>query len=351
MDFASNPHPLPALPLHGVYIDRCITYETESSGALTRLKGTLSQASSQVRCNIHREDGIELEIPPPKPETKKRRNDEFYDLPPPPKKVKYSGRHGKKANENKKLTGVKIGIDHVSKLAPSVPSEIDVSQNFGSVDDKFDIGISPSATNSPREKQARSAEDNMCVSFSCHSDEGEVPQMRKPRSEEEDNRNEEKEEHHSDKANRSKGKEGNECENDDIEAICESNTTGEEEVSVEDDICVSSSCHSSYNEKEVPQMGSTTEHPQDSSVHASVLTTEEKQEYENEEEEENRNKENEENHINKEENKSKGSEGNVQSDNDIEVICETSSTRKTEKRKKKERYIRRRRTQLLMEKC
>ena len=99
-------------------------------------------------------------------------------------------------------------------------------------------------------------------------------------------------------------------------------------------------------------MGSTTEHPQESSVHASVLTTEEKQEFENEEEEENRNKENEENHINKEENQSKDREGNVQSDNDIEVICETNSNRKTEKRKKnKERWIRRRRTQLLMEKC
>ena len=230
-------------------------------------------------------------------------------------------------------TGVKIGIDHLSKLAPYVPSEIDVSQNFGSVDDKFDIGISPSATNSPREKQARSAEDNMCGSFSCHSDEGEVPQMRKPRSEEEGNRSEEKEEHHSDKANRSKGKEGNECENDDIEAICESNTTGEEEVSVEDDMCGSSSCHSSYNEKEVPQKGRTTEHPQESSVHASVFTREEKQEYENEEEEENRNKDNEENHINKE-NKSKGREEDVQSDSGIEVICETNSTRKTEKRKK-----------------
>ena len=165
----------------------------------------------------------------------------------------------------------------MSKLAPSVPSEIDVSQNFGSVDDKCDIGISPSARNSPREKQARSAEDNMCGSFSCHSDEGEVTQIRKPRNEE-DNRSEEKlEEHHSDKANRSKGKEGNEFENDDIKAICESNTTGEEEVSVEDDMCGSRSCRSSCNEKEVPQMGSTTEHPQESSVHASVLTTEEKQ--------------------------------------------------------------------------
>ena len=223
----------------------------------------------------------------------------------------------------------------MSKLAPSVPSEIDVSQNFVSVDDKCDIGISPSARNRPMEKRARSAEDNMCGSFSCHSDEREVPQMRKPRSEEEDNRSEEKEEHHSDKANRSKGKEGNECENDDIKAICESNTTGEKEVSVEDDMCGSSSFHSSCNEKEVPQMGSTTEHPQESSVHASVLTTEEKQEYENEEEEENRNKENEENHINKEENKSKGREENVQSENDIEVICETNSTIKTEKRKRK----------------
>ena len=93
----------------------------------------------------------------------------------------------------------------MSKLAPSVPSEIDVSQNFGSVDDKFDIGISPSATNSPREKQARSAEYNMCGSFSGQSDEGEVPQIRNPRSEEKDNRSEEKEEHHSDTASRSKG--------------------------------------------------------------------------------------------------------------------------------------------------
>ena len=69
--------------------------------------------------------------------------------------------------------------------------------------------------------------------------------------------------------------------NDVIQAICESNTTGEEEVSVEDDMCGSSSCHSRCNLKEVPQMGSTTEHPQESSVHASVLTTEEKQEYGN----------------------------------------------------------------------
>ena len=86
-----------------------------------------------MRCHIDQEDGIKLETPPPNPKKRKQGSAELgnqlCDLRPPPKKAKYVRRHGKKANENKVLTGVKPGVDQLSKLLTSTQSQINASLN------------------------------------------------------------------------------------------------------------------------------------------------------------------------------------------------------------------------------
>lgn len=95
---------------------RCATFLVHNAEALATLRGELSEALFKVRYHIQHEDGIELEDPQPKPKRKHCQvREDLCDLPPPPKKAKYARRHGKKANENRKLTGVKVGIDQLSK--------------------------------------------------------------------------------------------------------------------------------------------------------------------------------------------------------------------------------------------
>ena len=93
---------------------RNATFLSQDAAALHELKVTLLDALQKIRGSITQEDGLEMEHPqvhhgPPKPKQPQK----LGKLPRPPKRKTYTGRVGEKASINRKLTGVKSGIDNI----------------------------------------------------------------------------------------------------------------------------------------------------------------------------------------------------------------------------------------------
>ena len=113
------------------------TFLVHSQEALADLKETLSQALPSLRSHIRNENGIKLEQRDTAPCLKRKLSSEtqFYNLPRQPKRGKFSGRHGQAANEKKRLTGIKAGINEVPsqllwpKLHSATPGDNDVDMD------------------------------------------------------------------------------------------------------------------------------------------------------------------------------------------------------------------------------